>query len=318
MNPEKLQQIRDDALMDLAMEDRHKTKEQMKGWFLKRYEDPANSTPYDSSEGGYIYLWGGPYDAHDILHNQFGDTEDSELIAEAAEELTEICPEWEKIPTLEDISPEHVPETYKSGPPYPVLDIDIDGLCLVKQPNKTSSRFYLKFRSSVSRVFEELNKQDNVEDPFICSLLFGHLITALEVYFQDSFTEAVKEEKTKKRFVCKFEAFTKEKITIADLYEQLGGIDQKIAKELLQIIWHRLDIIQGLFKDILEIKLPHIKPVYEAVLKRHDIVHRGCREKATGKEFSITKDEVGKLGNTLNDFLINIDKEYCEKHPPND
>ena len=31
------------------------------------FEDPANETPYESSEGGYIYIWGGPYDALEQL-----------------------------------------------------------------------------------------------------------------------------------------------------------------------------------------------------------------------------------------------------------
>lgn len=42
----------------------------MKNRFLKNYENPANSCPYESNEGGYIY--GGPYDAQDELSDEFG------------------------------------------------------------------------------------------------------------------------------------------------------------------------------------------------------------------------------------------------------
>lgn len=38
-------------------------KEIMKQWFLKRYCDPIENTPYDSGEGGYQYIFGGPFDA---------------------------------------------------------------------------------------------------------------------------------------------------------------------------------------------------------------------------------------------------------------
>ncbi|WP_425994192.1 hypothetical protein [Afipia sp. DC4300-2b1] len=41
-------------------------------WFLRNFEDPANETPYESKEGGYQYIWGGPYDAADEIGNEFG------------------------------------------------------------------------------------------------------------------------------------------------------------------------------------------------------------------------------------------------------
>ena len=45
--------------------------EAMVDWFAANYEDPAQSTPYDSSEGGYQYIWGGPYDAEEEIWGAF-------------------------------------------------------------------------------------------------------------------------------------------------------------------------------------------------------------------------------------------------------
>jgi len=45
-------------------------------WFDWNFEDPAEMTPHDSSEGGYIYIWGGPYDAQDELYGRFGEVVD--------------------------------------------------------------------------------------------------------------------------------------------------------------------------------------------------------------------------------------------------
>lgn len=36
---------------------------QMVSWFQERYKDPANGVPFNSAEGGYQYVHGGPYDA---------------------------------------------------------------------------------------------------------------------------------------------------------------------------------------------------------------------------------------------------------------
>jgi len=40
-------------------------------WFMKEYMDPANGVPYISSEGGYQYVNGGPYEARDVLNRMF-------------------------------------------------------------------------------------------------------------------------------------------------------------------------------------------------------------------------------------------------------
>ena len=39
----------------------------MRTWFYANYEDPAECTPYESAEGGYIYIWGGPYEPEEKL-----------------------------------------------------------------------------------------------------------------------------------------------------------------------------------------------------------------------------------------------------------
>jgi hypothetical protein len=56
-------------------------------WFHRNFEDPANETPYESAEGGYLYIWGGPYDAKDQLWNEFGDLIHEEVLDEATEIL---------------------------------------------------------------------------------------------------------------------------------------------------------------------------------------------------------------------------------------
>jgi hypothetical protein len=47
--------------------------EAMVGWFNANFEDPAEATPYDSAEGGYQYIWGGPCDANEELEQAFYD-----------------------------------------------------------------------------------------------------------------------------------------------------------------------------------------------------------------------------------------------------
>lgn len=64
-------------------EAREQTVEQMVKWFHEQFEDPQVETPRDSEEGAYIYPWGGPFEASDVLYGAFKDEHDEELIQEA-------------------------------------------------------------------------------------------------------------------------------------------------------------------------------------------------------------------------------------------
>ena len=54
----------------------------MRTWFSERFEDPAQRTPYESREGGYIWIHGGPFEADDVLRNEFDGFAKSEAIDE--------------------------------------------------------------------------------------------------------------------------------------------------------------------------------------------------------------------------------------------
>ena len=59
----------------------------METWFFTQFEDPQNETPRDNEEQAFIYVWGGPFDASDVLHGQFGDEYDEGWIEAAVEQI---------------------------------------------------------------------------------------------------------------------------------------------------------------------------------------------------------------------------------------
>ncbi len=71
--------------------------DQMIEWFLEHYENPAQSTFYDSREGGYQYPGNGPHDAHDVLVDNFPDAAEAD-IDDAARTLEETATEWAEKP----------------------------------------------------------------------------------------------------------------------------------------------------------------------------------------------------------------------------
>jgi hypothetical protein len=70
----------------------------LRAWFLARYCDPAMETPYNSREGGYLYIHGGPFSPPSELLRRFANVVDETVIAEVADEMLELVgDEWAPI-----------------------------------------------------------------------------------------------------------------------------------------------------------------------------------------------------------------------------
>jgi hypothetical protein len=80
------------------------TPEEMADWFLSEFEDPVHSLPHDSREGGYQYIWGGPYELRNELEGQFAPSDKD--LEEAVRIVEEKNPDdtWDWTPTEERIS----------------------------------------------------------------------------------------------------------------------------------------------------------------------------------------------------------------------
>ncbi len=56
-------------------------------WFNQQFEDPQNETPYNKDLGGYVYLWGGPFDASDQIQAEFSDAVDFDTMMLAVDRV---------------------------------------------------------------------------------------------------------------------------------------------------------------------------------------------------------------------------------------
>lgn len=86
---------------------------EMLDWFHANYEDPAVRTPYESREGGYQWIWGGPFDAREVLSDQY---------PEAADDLIERAVTRIEQDGITDWAPTERPGDYDDEP-----DIDDEG-----------------------------------------------------------------------------------------------------------------------------------------------------------------------------------------------
>ena len=72
-------------------------KEALLEWFYNKYEEPCESLPYISREGGYQYIYGPPVEPEDVLYD-FDEEVSEEVIKEVIEKLTYISDAWSPIP----------------------------------------------------------------------------------------------------------------------------------------------------------------------------------------------------------------------------
>ena len=70
---------------------------EMVTWFFETYEDPAENCSYESAEGGYQYIWGGPCQARDELEAKFPGADESN-ISRAVEIIERSGTDWANQP----------------------------------------------------------------------------------------------------------------------------------------------------------------------------------------------------------------------------
>ena len=95
--------------LDLAtrmLDGHYVSADQMIEWFKERFEGPEHSVPFDSREGGYQYGNDGPYEAEDVLREQFPYASEQAII-DAVGWIEREGHEWVRKTGSEDLSEEY-------------------------------------------------------------------------------------------------------------------------------------------------------------------------------------------------------------------
>jgi len=260
-------------------------KEVMRDWFLANYEDPIESCPYESAEGGYQFIWGEPREADDVLEGAFSGLVPPEVIQELVDELEENCPHWSPVPSSEDYD-----ETL------------FDDLA----KNIQAIESYHKSIQVIKNLqFLVLENPENLAIA-LERLLFVNVITVLETYLSDTFIFRVsKDPKLMQRFIETCPDFQKEKIPISRIYEAVKEIEGKAKSYLLDVVWHNLPRVKPIYKDTLGLCFDNklVKVLIGEIQKRHDIVHRNGKTK-DGQEVKVDLDWLFKV---VEEFVGNIE-----------
>src|SRR5260370_33725559 len=85
----------------------------MRAWFHEHYDPPEENTPYDSEDGVYVWICGGPHTTRDVLEQEFGTVVGEKGIQELVDELQEISHECSDKPEYDDFD-QHLYEVVKA------------------------------------------------------------------------------------------------------------------------------------------------------------------------------------------------------------
>jgi hypothetical protein len=264
----------------------------MRQWFRDNYEDPANQTPYESAEGGYIWVYGGPYDAQEELSSEFGDDVPEDVIEELAQELSDIMPDWARIADYDDYD---------------------DDLWDTISANRDA---FATFREAIAGV-EQLSAA--VASPVsdrIYPLLFANVITALEVYLSDTFINKVMSDAALlRRFVETTPEFRKRKFTLDQVFQQADAVSGIAREHLLRQLWHHLPQVAAMYRATLGIALGEsIQDVARAISIRHDIIHRNGKTR-DGEVVAIGRAEVDAVVASVQKLVEAVEEQFNAKFP---
>jgi len=90
-------------------------------------------------------------------------------------------------------------------------------------------------------------------------------------------------------------------------------IKQYIIANVKQIIFHKLNDVFILYKDVLGINLKQKREIIESIKIRHDLVHRNGKD-LMDNTVTVTPNDLNKLIENMNTFLREIDLELYNKY----
>jgi hypothetical protein len=260
-------------------------KQAMHEWFTSRYCDPAMETPYMSSEGGYIFVHGGPYDPDEVIQDRFHGIVPFRVMKSLINAL------------IDDVGSEWAPRDWEDDY-FDALDVYVR--------NSKEPKNVLEMR--LNQIVEMMGVHGTPQAlTLLEQLAFSSAITAFESYLWETMSYAIEADpKSLENVVTKHKAFSEQSMRLGDIYSRLAGIKDVVKAYLQSLVWHRFDVVAPLMTHGLRVKLPSFKPFIEPVIKRHDIVHRSGFSKA-GEPINVSRAEIMELIEKIRAFADGLE-----------
>lgn len=154
---------------------------------------------------------------------------------------------------------------------------------------------------------QEFEKQKH--ETTIRKLIFSGAITCLEDYLSSTLIkEVIQDEIYFRNFVKSYKNIKVRKLELGSIYDHLDKLYEIVKKELLDVIYHDLPKVKGMYKETLGVNFPPIGPLMKSIQTRHDIVHRNGKSK-NGNLIILNKQDIDLHIDELHNFAVSIEKQ---------
>lgn len=260
-------------------------------WFLSRYCNPAENTPYDGHEGGYFFTDGGPFDPQNEIDERFSEVVPENVMQEVIEEMHN---------TFGD-------QWALSHSNYDDLDFTLN-FDTSEEPLRL-----LRQRLEQAKKVLTLRGDDSAKN-LAKHLVFGSVISTLEAFLWETADYWVeKNDCVLHECITKLPDFRDQSIKLGDILKHHSNLRSYVKEYLKNLVWHRWRKVEPLYRLGLGIQLPSTKPFTTAMIKRHDIVHRSGHNK-DGVKIDVTELEIIDLCSEVEQFAMSIETALAAKN----
>lgn len=144
--------------------------------------------------------------------------------------------------------------------------------------------------------------------------LYSSIIGNMETYLSDAFINTIlSKEELIESFFSGFKDFKNESINMSELYQKAKDVHKIARNRMLDVLYHNIPKVKGMYKDILDVEFPVFGHIMKAVEIRHHTVHRNGKDK-DGNTIEITKEMLETLILDVKTWIEAIDAILKEKH----
>lgn len=192
--------------------------------------------------------------------------------------------------------------------------IDVEELIPGEDDEYYDKQLFKDTHSDTEKALEAIDGMPQEIKDNLYRLLYANTISKLEVFLCDTIVSYVlSSDAHKQRFVQKYEPLAEQKFPMKSIYAKFNSLDKLIKGALTSIVYHDVDLVRKLYKNVIGIDLPHTKDIEDAIEIRHDIVHRNGKDKE-GNMRNISKDDVEQISDHILDYIYEVDTMVQNKN----
>ncbi|MBY7704053.1 hypothetical protein [Vibrio harveyi] len=144
-------------------------------------------------------------------------------------------------------------------------------------------------------------------DEFHRKLYFSNVISLMEKYLSDLFLHEIITNEATFNLMTSAQKFKTQKYAVQEIFN--GDVKEKVINSVKNLVWHRLNDIDPLYKHTLDIRIHIHTGLTDKIALRHDLVHRNGFT-LNGEPVTISNEDLNECINTVSAFVDNVEGKY--------